>query len=371
MIVAEYDWLVVFLCAALSCGFLIVTKQWHMSRTARGHAGSAVQSAHKMPTPRIGGVAIGLALIASILFAPTSMLDNYVPFIVSLTPVFLAGLAEDFGYNVSPGKRLAAAAVSSVIAIALLGMWIDRTGIAYLDVIVSFAPVGIVLTVFATAGVCNAFNLIDGLNGLSAGTGVLVAAGIATIAYSGGDPNFAKLATLLIAALAGFLVFNFPLGRLFLGDAGAYSLGHILAWFAILLLDRISAASPWALLLVFFWPVADTLFAIARRKVKGRKFDQPDRLHFHQLVMRGLEIVWLGRGRRSISNPLATLVMMPFIAMPIVSGVVYWNRPIACIGFFVAYSVLYVSAYYAGLAVIRRNRIKLGNVRSGPLSQGS
>ncbi|MBG53037.1 MAG: UDP-phosphate N-acetylglucosaminyl 1-phosphate transferase [Rhodobiaceae bacterium] len=354
MIVAEYDWLVVFLCAALSCGFLIVTKQWHMSRTARGHAGSAVQSAHKMPTPRIGGVAIGLALIASILFAPTSMLDNYVPFIVSLTPVFLAGLAEDFGYNVSPGKRLAAAAVSSVIAIALLGMWIDRTGIAYLDVIVSFAPVGIVLTVFATAGVCNAFNLIDGLNGLSAGTGGLVAAGIATIGYNAGNPDFAKLSILLIAALAGFLVFNFPLGKLFLGDAGAYSLGHILAWFGILLVDRKPEVTTWALLLVFFWPVADTLFAIARRKVKGRKFDQPDRLHFHQLIMRGLEIVWLGRGKRHVSNPLATLIMMPLIATPIVTGVMLWNRPLMCIYALAVYSVVFVSTYQLTLFLVRK-----------------
>lgn len=354
----EHEWLIVFLCSLTGCVILYLTKSLHLGRSARGHSGDAVQSAHGDPTPRIGGVAIGGALLVSLFFAPTSMLDNYVPFVLSLTPVFLAGLADDLGYRVPPWARLSAAAVSSILAIVLLQMWISRVDVPYLDALVTFAPVGILLTVFATSGVCNAFNLIDGLNGLSAGTGVMVAVGLASIANAGGDANFVQLSMLLIAALAGFLIFNFPLGKLFLGDAGAYSLGHILAWFAILVINRIPEVTTWAMLLVFFWPVADTLFAIYRRTRAGRKLGQPDRLHYHQFVMRALEIMWLGRGSRHLANPLATLLMMPLIAMPVLTGVFLWNQPLPSFIAVMVFTLLFVGSYMVGirLVVAGRNR---------------
>ena len=348
----EYEALAVFLCSLAGCALLYWTKNFHLGRSARGHSGGAVQSAHKDPTPRIGGIAIGGALILSLFFVPPSMLDNYGPFVVSLTPVFLAGLADDLGYHVPPWMRLLAAALSSAVAAALLQIWIIRVDIPYVDMLVACAPVGIVLTLFATSGVCHAFNLIDGINGLSAGTGVMTALGIASIAHAAGDPNAVQMSILMVAAIAGFLIFNFPLGKLFLGDAGAYSLGHVLAWFAILIVYRLESVSTWAMLLVFFWPVADTLFAIYRRKIAGRDFDQPDRLHYHQFVMRGLEIEWLGRGRREIANPLATLVMMPLIACPIIAGVLLWNEPLMAFLSLLVFAFFFVATYYIGIRLI-------------------
>jgi len=354
-----HEGVIVFLCSLAGCLLLYWTKSFHLGRSARGHSGAAVQSAHRNPTPRIGGVAIGGALLVSLFFAPASMLDNYGPFVISLTPVFLAGLADDLGYDVPPWSRLLAAALSSIMAITLLQMWIPRVDIPYVDTVVAYAPVGILLTVFATSGVCNAFNLIDGLNGLSAGTGVMVAVGLASIAFAGGHANLVPLCILFIASLAGFLVFNFPLGKLFLGDAGAYSLGHILAWFAILIVDRVDGVSTWALLLVFFWPVADTLFAIYRRLSSGARMDRPDRLHYHQFVMRALEIMILGRGKRHITNPLATLVMMPLIAMPVVTGVLLWNEALLSFIAVLVFSFLFVGSYLAGVRLVATRRFSL------------
>lgn len=345
-----HEGVVVFLCSLAGCLLLYWTKSFHLGRSARGHSGATVQSAHRDPTPRIGGVAIGGALIVSLFVVPGSMLDNYAPFVLSLVPVFLAGLADDLGYDVPPKWRLSAAVLSSILAIVMLQMWVTRVDIPFVDAAVRYAPVGILLTLFATSGVCNAFNLIDGLNGLSAGTGVMIAVGIAAIAHeAGGDPNFTNLSILLVAALSGFLAFNFPFGKLFLGDAGAYTLGHLLAWISILLLDREPEITTWAVLLVFFWPVADTLLAIYRRSRSGMKIDRPDRLHYHQLVMRTLEIVWLGRGRRHIANPLATLVMMPLIAMPIIVGVQFWDKPLAAFAAVLLFGALFIGSYFVGI----------------------
>ena len=360
--IVEFEWLVVFFCSLAACTILVATKNLHLQRSARGHAGGAVQSAHTNPTPRIGGIAIGAALIVSVFFAPASMIDNYLPFVISLTPVFVAGLADDVGYDVSPRWRLFAAGSSSALAILLLQMWIPRVDIPLVDTVIAFAPIGIVLTIVAVSGVCHAFNLIDGLNGLSAGTGVMVAVGIAAIAYQAGDPNFAKLSILLIAALAGFLTFNFPLGKLFLGDAGAYSLGHILGWFAILLVNRLVDVSTWAVLLVFFWPVADTLFAMYRRLLGGGRVDQADRLHYHQLVMRSLGILWFGQGRRHITNPLATLVMMPLVAMPVLTGVVLWNQPLQSFIALTIFLLLFVGSYLTILRFTQKNHRRVGRM---------
>ena len=87
--------------------------------------------------------------------------------ILSAAPVFSVGLAEDLGYEMSPKARLVASAVSSLVAILLFKVWLDSLGIPGVDTLLMFAPVGIFFTIFATVGVVNAFNLIDGLNGLS------------------------------------------------------------------------------------------------------------------------------------------------------------------------------------------------------------
>ena len=130
---------------------------------------------------------------------------------------------------------------------------------------------------------------------------------------------------MLLPAVLGFMVLNFPMGKIFLGDGGAYALGHLLVWSAIILINGATDISAFAILLVFFWPVADTGLAIWRRWKLGNPTDRPDRLHFHQLAMRFLEIRFFGRDRREIANPVATLILIPLISAPQVLGVLFWD----------------------------------------------
>lgn len=355
MIYFDIAFLIVFALSASICAILILTKQLHM--TSREGDTGAVQSAHVVPTPRVGGIAIGVGLVASIFLVPDALQWTYALFVASLLPVFCAGLAEDLGYGVSPRNRLIAAALSSGLAILLLQAWVGRADVPGVDWLLTFAPVAIVFTMFATAGVCNAFNLIDGLNGLSAGTGVITAIGLAAIAHLSGQPQIATMSFMLVAALMGFLVFNFPWGKIFLGDAGAYSLGHALAWVSVILMFRVSDLTPWAVVLVFFWPLADTGFAIYRRRRSGRPTDQPDRLHYHQLVMRAIEIGFLGRSKRKIANPLATLVMLPFVSLPVLFGVMLWDKPLLAFVSVLCFGGLFVGSYMMG--------VRLANTRFG------
>ena len=150
----------------------------------------------------------------------------------------------------------------------------------------------------------NAFNLIDGLNGLSSYVAISTAISLSWLAFAVDHLQILFFVIIISFAVLGFMFLNFPMGKIFLGDAGAYDLVHLLVWTAIMLVNFNSMISPFAILLIFFWPVADTALAIWRRWVKGSPADRADRLHFHQLAMRYLEIRFLGRKKRNISNPL-------------------------------------------------------------------
>lgn len=255
-----------------------------------------------------------------------------------------------------PRLRLAAAALSACLAIAFFGVWVDRVDVPGIDAVLALPAVAIALTVFALVGVSHAFNLIDGLNGLAGLTGIVTALGLAALAQSGGEDTVAVLAAALAAALAGFLVVNFPSGRLFLGDAGAYATGFVLAWLGVLVIVRLPEVTPWSIVLILFWPIADTGLAIWRRWRVGSPADMPDRLHVHQMVMRAIEIIWLGRNGRRIANPLATAMLLPLISIPIAAGVGLRNAPglaaLAVCGF----AILFVGFYLLGLRHAARTR---------------
>ena len=121
----------------------------------------------------------------------------------------------------------------------------------------------------------------------------------------------AAMSSTLAAATLAFAVFNWPKSRLFLGDAGAYTLGFVLSWFGIAILLNAPEASPWAILLAVFWPLADMVFAVARRLGQRRSTFRADKMHGHHVVLRSLEILGLGKKRGAVSNPLATLILLP------------------------------------------------------------
>lgn len=306
---------------------------------------SAVQAMHIKLTPRLGGLAIFAALLAGLPFTPPTITDRYTLFIMSASFLFAVGLAEDLGLGVSPRKRLIAAAISSVLVMSLLDVWLPRADVPLLDDWMAHWAVAVTLTLLVTVGVANGFNLIDGVNGLAALTAIVAAVALALIADAAGYTVMVHLSMMLAAAVLGFMVLNYPFGFIFLGDAGAYMLGFVLSWFAIAVLNNAPEASNWAMLLVVFWPVADTALAIWRRSQSRRPVMAPDRLHFHQLVMRALEIHFLGRGHRQIANPLTTLILSPLVVAPPMVGVLLWDQPrmafISVLFFAVLFGVTY------------------------------
>ena len=354
-----------FFVSFILCIIIIISSGYGFSR--RGDIDeAAIQSAHSGFVPRVGGLAIYISILVlipllSFGFIPLSVVFNLdaeqlTLLILSAAPAFSVGLAEDMGYDMSPKARLIASAVSSLVAILLFKVWLDSLGIPGVDTLLMFAPVGILFTIFATVGVVNAFNLIDGLNGLSSYVTVSVAASLSIIAFQIGNMQVSIFLVLVVAAVLGFMALNYPMGKIFLGDGGAYALGHLLVWSAIILINGVTDVSAFAILLVFFWPVADTGLAIWRRWKLGNPADRPDRLHFHQFAMRFLEIRFFGRDRREVANPVATLILIPLISAPQVLGVLFWEDFKASVVSTAVMGLLFIMTYLVGIAAAKRGR---------------
>lgn len=316
----------------------------------------AVQAMHKRLTPRVGGLGIFVALCVSVFFVPATITIAYGEFLLAASLLFVVGLAEDLGFPMSPRRRMLAAIAASLLTIALLGIWLPRFGIPGLDSLAQHWAVGIPLTLLLTAGISNGFNLIDGVNGLASLTAMVVAVALGQVASQAGSVELVHLSIMLTAAIFGFFLLNYPFGPIFLGDAGAYTLGFVLSWFGIVVLVHVPEASPWAILLIFFWPVADTSLAIYRRSRSKADVSAPDRLHVHQMVMRALEICFLGRQHRHVANPLTTLILAPFVIAPPIAGVVLWNDPLKAFLATVAFSGLFFASYSVAPRLIRRFR---------------
>ncbi len=326
----------------------------------------AIQSAHTGFVPRVGGLAVyvsvlGLIPLLSFGFIPLSVVFNLNAeqltwLILSAAPVFCVGLAEDLGFSMSPRRRLSASVISSLLTIFVFEVWLQKLGIPGIDKLLMFAPFAILFTIFATVGVVNAFNLIDGLNGLSSYVSISIATSLSILAFNVGNIQIMIFLILINSAMFGFAILNFPFGKIFLGDGGAYMLGHLLVWSAIILIEDASDVSPFAILLIFFWPVADTGLAIWRRWKLGNPTDHPDRLHFHQLAMRFLEIRFFGRYKRDIVNPISTVILIPMISAPQLLGIIFWDDLSVTVICTLILGSVFVITYLIGINVAKKSR---------------
>ena len=135
----------------------------------------AIQSSHTQLVPRVGGIAIFGSLVLTLIFLPATIYEAYGNLILATSLLFVVGLSEDLGFHMSPRRRLLIAVGASLLAIWLLGVWLPRTGIPGLDLLVNHWAIGIPLTLLVTAGMANGFNLIDGVNGLASVSAIVAA----------------------------------------------------------------------------------------------------------------------------------------------------------------------------------------------------
>jgi UDP-N-acetylmuramyl pentapeptide phosphotransferase/UDP-N-acetylglucosamine-1-phosphate transferase len=327
------------------CVMLVLTKRWHGKLTLDGTDG--VQKFHTAPTPRVGGIGLLLGLSAawSILPHDHAVEDLLGPMLLAGLPAFLFGTAEDLTKRVGVRERLLATMASGVLAWWITDIGITRVDLWAIDALLTWVPLSVAFTAFAVGGVANAVNIIDGFNGLASGVLIICFCAIGLIAQQAGDAHLTQVCLVLASVTAGFLLVNFPFGKIFLGDGGAYLMGFLLAWVAVLLPARNPAVSPWAALLACGYPILEVLFSIWRRHQRDLHPGHPDRLHMHSLVKSRMVRKHLLHLPGVLRNASVSPLIWIFSTVPASLSVVFAHSTGWLIGSFVLSAVLYAVFY--------------------------
>jgi len=241
---------------------LAKSKKWFVNESDL----EGVQKFHSTPTPRIAGIPVFVSFFIGLWFVD-SLEPNYVILLLASLPVFLGGLIEDITAKISPTKRIVATLVSIVILFFMGDITINFLGNDWIDYYLSNNLIlSLLFTMLVVGGAVNSINIIDGYNGLVSGYSILVLLAIAYVASILGDDLVLQLSLILMASLAGFVFFNFPFGKIFLGDSGAYFIGFMMASIGLMLGIRNEEVSHWFVLLLFIYPLYETVFSIYRKK---------------------------------------------------------------------------------------------------------
>lgn len=253
---------------------------------------AGVQKFHTRPTSRLGGVGICLGLLSGVWLSqqhfPNDSLLGWWLLLASL-PVFVGGLVEDLTHKVTPRMRLTLACLSSAFVYFVFQVGVTRTDIAPLDWALELPGVALLLTMLVVAGFINAVNIIDGFHGLASGTVIVMLLGLTGLAYLAKDGLVLRLCLVTATATLGFALWNWPFGKIFLGDGGAYLLGLWVVELGLLIPHRSLEISPMAPVLVGVYPLLETLYSMYRRKfLRSHPINHPDALHLHTLIYRRL-----------------------------------------------------------------------------------
>ena len=241
---------------------------------------------HSNPTPNVGGIAVAFATIASFVLWSQLALPGIVGrpeimwMLVGGVLIFALGLWDDIRHipaSTKFGLQLAIAALVYFGGIRILGIGFGDVWSSQLTAVAAFF-----VTVVFIVGTANAFNLIDGSDGVAGGAAMFASISMGIIFALHGDPLGALMATILVGACLGFLFFNFPPASIFMGDGGSLFLGFTLATLGVITTQKSSTLLAVTIPVIAFGiPLLDTSIAIVRRYLRHEPIFQPDRGHIH------------------------------------------------------------------------------------------
>lgn len=358
-----------FLVSLLTTLWVVRYSHLHARFTADSDL-SGVQKFHTVAVPRVGGLGIllGILIALSMRYFQNAEVGTFGLLLIAAgLPAFLSGLVEDLTKKVGVRLRLLATIASAGLAGLFLNAWLSSVQILGIDSLMLAYPfLAIAITCFAVGGVANAFNIIDGYNGLSAMVAVIILSGIAYVAFQVNDYPIMIASLAMIGALLGFLVWNYPRGLIFLGDGGAYFVGFWIAELSVLLTSRHPEVSKWFPLLLCFYPIFETLFTIYRRVILKRVHPgMPDASHLHQLIYMRI-VRWSIGGDDGIPTTQRNAMTSPYLwilaALSVIPAILFWRYHLVLKAFAALFAITYIWIYWS---IVRFKAPDWIRIRSG------
>lgn len=239
---------------------------------------------HKHPMPRLGGLAFYLSfLICYMIFG--NITTQMLSIVIASFVIILFGIVDDI--NPLKARYKLIGQIIAACIIVFYGNIVLKEAYIF-NYYLTFGSLSPYLTIFFILACINAINLIDGLDGLSSGISsiyFLTVAIIAVLTNRLGGLDII-LSIIMSGATLGFLVYNFPPAKIFMGDTGSQFLGFIVAIIALIGFKNITFNSLVVPIVILAIPIFDTLFAIIRRTLKGESIGTPDKEHFHHQLLK-------------------------------------------------------------------------------------
>ena len=286
------------------------------------------RTVHKHEIARIGGYAIYISsLIGSMLFLKTDHQINAI--LISGFIIFMVGLYDDV-HDLSPKVKLIFEMLAALIVIVYGQVYIKGFGYFPSDAMTLLSGI---VTLFWIIGITNAINLIDGLDGLSAGISIIVLVTISVTSILSGRSDIAALSLVLAGSIMGFLFFNFHPAKIFMGDCGALYIGFMISVISLLGFGYNASGffTLGAPIIVLMVPIMDTLIAILRRKIHHKKFSEADRGHLHHNLMFKL----------NLSQRKSVLILYLVTILFSLSSYLYYYNQMAGTILFIALMILF------------------------------
>lgn len=240
---------------------------------------------HKVPIPRLGGLAVFLAFLLGYMIYGT-ISTQMISVLIGGFIIILTGIIDDIN-SVPPRYKFLLQTLAALVVVLYGKLYFnDLTVLGYTFSFPSW--VNMALSVLFIVTIINAINLIDGLDGLSSGISSIYFLTIAILGFTRNSLGGLDviLSLIMLGSTLGFLVHNFPPAKIFIGDTGSMFLGFMIAVIALLGYKVTTITSIIIPLLILFIPLFDTILAIGRRLLKKESFAHPDKEHLHHQLLK-------------------------------------------------------------------------------------
>lgn len=346
---------------SMLANYYIIIRFSKVFRLGIDYSTSEPQKFHTEPTPRLGGVSIFISLFicSIVLYIKKTAGDNILLImLICFLPTLIFGLLEDFTRKVSPYIRLIGSFLSAYLVISQMAIYLPYIDIPIIDWIFRSTFLHYLFFLISVGGVINAFNIIDGYNGLLSGVTLLVFFAYCFVSYKVGEREIFILCLIIISAVLGFFFWNFPYGRIFAGDTGAYLLGFLSAVIGLLLVQKSGKVSAWFILVVLIYPVWETIFSIFRKLfITQQSPFKPDGYHFHMLVYKSLFQSETDR-KSEISfdrNAKTSILLWLFSTTSIFPAVMFFDKRRWLIFFGLLFLIIYTVLYVVLLLFLKED----------------
>lgn len=282
-----------------------------------------IQKIHSGASLRVGGISIYISLSLTIYYFLE--FNNLILIILCIFPAFFVGAIEDLVQTTTIRFRLLGSLISSILLIIFNGSIVTNIDMPLVQTIFSNFYFAALFTLIGYLSIINAFNFVDGLNGLSSGLGLVI---VGTLSYFSYSYNFLDLfyfSLVFILSILPFWILNILTKKVFLGDSGSYIIGIVIGWLGVELVYKEQNFSPWLVFFMILYPATELIISVLRRLIDRKSPFKPDNKHLHTLFFYFLKNK-MQNNNDGIINTISGLILVAYGSLPSIYIIFFFDE---------------------------------------------